>query len=214
MKTKYLLIALALFFTCRVSGQFTFGVSPGFGLNSAYFGYKPNDKIVLFIGFQYLNINYSYEESGLRYNWQSNRLESYDDLNKVSESLYVPNVGIKYYIKQQNKLHAYLTLNISKPMLGGKSESNGVESESFKKSIKGISMWGGELGFGAEYFFDENFSLGGEFGLRYIYLKNEQNSTSQIYNPATGTSQTTEIKNDYKLNISPTYSKISLNFYF
>ena len=41
-------------------------------------------------------------------------------------------------------------------------------------------MWGGEFGFGIEYFFDENFSLGGEFGLRYIHLMYEETSPRDI----------------------------------
>ena len=56
-------------------------------------------------------------------------------------------------------------------------------------------MWGGELGFGMEYFFDENFSLGGEFGLRYLHLRYKDSYNDEIYNPNTGQDENVEIKN-------------------
>jgi hypothetical protein len=56
--------------SANVYSQFTFSVSTGdrFELNGANFGYKINDKIVPFVGLQYLNVNSTYEESGEMYN--------------------------------------------------------------------------------------------------------------------------------------------------
>lgn len=71
-----------------------------------------------------------------------------------------------------------------------------------------------KFGFGVEYFFDENFSLGGEFGLRYFNFRYNDSNEREIYNPNTGNYMDTEIKNDYSFNMSPTFSKISLNYYF
>ena len=216
MKTKILLLVLftALVLINKSYGQFSFGVSPGIGLNSAYFGYKINNKIVPYIGFQYLNAKFKYEESGEKYDWDLNQVVSYSEKNVFSGSLYIPNIGVKYFIKQQNKIKAYLSLNISKPLLSGNLKYDGEEDEDFKESIKNISMWGGEFGFGVEYFFDENFSIGGEFGLRYLHLKYNDTYESDLYNPNTGNYQDTEIENDYRFNMSPTFSRISLNYYF
>ena len=215
MKTKLLLVLFtALVLINKSYGQFSFGVSPGIGLNSAYFGYKINNKIVPYIGFQYLNAKFKYEESGEKYDWDLNQVVSYSEKNVFSGSLYIPNIGVKYFIKQQNKIKAYLSLNISKPLLSGNLKYDGEEDEDFKESIKNISMWGGEFGFGVEYFFDENFSIGGEFGLRYLHLKYNDTYESDLYNPNTGNYQDTEIENDYRFNMSPTFSRISLNYYF
>lgn len=213
---KGLIITLILLITSFSFsyGQFSFGVSPGIGLNSAYFGYKVDNKFVPYIGFQYLNANLKYEESGQRTDWDLNQIISYSDKNEFSGSLYIPNIGIKYFVKQQNKIQAYLSLNLSKPILSGKLKYDGEEDENFKDVIKNISMWGGEFGFGIEYFFDENFSLGGEFGLRYIHLKYEESNDSEIYNPEAGVYQTVKIEDSFKFNTNPTFSKISLNFYF
>jgi len=215
MKTKLLLVLfVALILINKSYGQFSFGVSPGIGLNSAYFGYKINNKIVPYIGFQYLNAKFKYEESGEKYDWDLNQVVSYSEKNEFSGSLYIPNIGVKYFMKQQTKIKAYLSLNISKPLLSGNLKYDGEEDEDFKESIKNISMWGGEFGFGVEYFFDENFSIGGEFGLRYLHLKYNDTYETDLYNPNTGNYQDTEIENDYRFNMSPTFSRISLNYYF
>ena len=76
----------------------------------------------------------------------------------MSVNLVVPNIGAKYFIAQQNKVQAYLSLNISKPILSGKMKEDNVTSE-FGENIKKVKLWGGELGFGMEYFFDENFMV-------------------------------------------------------
>jgi opacity protein-like surface antigen len=215
MKTKLILIVLAIFFLSTKSYcQISFGVSPGIALNSAYFGYKVNEKLIPFIGFQYANAKFKLEESGEEFDYDLGRVVSYSNETTFSGSLYVPNIGAKYFIKQQNKINAYVTLCLSKPFLSGKLKNDGEVDEDFKEEIKKISMFGGEFGFGVEYFFDENFSIGGEFGLRYLHLKYKDTFDDEFYNPNTGDYQTTEIKDDFRYNVSPTYSKIAFNFYF
>jgi hypothetical protein len=89
-----------------------------------------------------------------------------------------------------------------------------LEDQNFKETVKNISLWGAEVSFGVEYFLDENFSLGGEFGLRYFNLKYEETNDRQIFNPNSGDTQTVQVEDSFKFNMSPTYSKISLNYYF
>ncbi|MGV8136021.1 MAG: hypothetical protein AB2L20_12465 [Mangrovibacterium sp.] len=194
MKTKLLLI---LFFiavwSTKAFSQFAFGVSPGLGLHSSYLGYQVNDKVIPYVGFQYLNANFKYEE-GSDYSYE------------LAGSLYIPNIGVKYFLTQQNKIKSYLSLDLAKPLLGGKFEDDGEEDEDVKETIDNLSMWGGELSFGIEYFFDENFSLGGAFGLRYFHLKYDEKVASE-----------SDYGNDsynFKFNMSPTFSQISLNYYF
>lgn len=197
-------------------GQFSFGVSPGLGLNSAYLGYKLGNKFVPFVGFQYLNANLKVEESDQWYNWESDQIITDVETIKLTGNLYVPNVGLKYFVKQHNKLQAYLSLCVSKPILSGKLNSDYAEDvEAFEDDIKGISMWGGEFGFGVEYFFDENFSLGGEFGIRYLHLKYiDSYEYYDYYPPFSDEEIVLKNETDYRFNMSPTYSKISLNYYF
>ena len=192
MKTKLLLLLCAvLLITNEGFGQFAFGVSPGIGLNSAYFGYKINSKIVPYVSLQYLNANYKYEFDG----------EDYNEEIDFKGNLLIPNIGVKYFFKQQNNLQAYLSLNFSKPIFSGKIDVDDNDFEDdFEEAIKNTSIWGGEFGFGIEYFFDENFSLGGEFGIRHFNFK---------YNETDEGDET-----DVRININPTFSKITLNYYF
>jgi len=213
MKTTLLLIVIVVL-TIKGFSQFTFGVSPGIALNSAYFGYKLNSKVVPYISFQYINGKFNYEESGERMNYNTAQMEPYSETEEFSGSLYIPSLGAKYFFKQKNKIQAYLNLNISKPIISGRVKYDGEVDEELKKEIKSLSLWGGEFGFGMEYLFDENFSLGGEFGLRYFYLKYNESYTREYYNPSTGNNEQAEINEDYKFNLSPTYSRIFLNFYF
>ncbi len=195
-------------------GQFSFGVSPGFGLNSAYFGYSINDKIVPFIGFQYLNAEYNYEESGERYNYDLNEVESYLAKTEFSGHVFLPNIGVKYFFLKKNKIQTYSSLCFSKAFITGKFQRNETDTEELDFYFENMNMWGAELGFGMEYFFDENFSLGGEFGLRHIHINSTESYIYEFYNPNTDEFQESTIESEMKLNMNPTFSKISLNFYF
>lgn len=215
MKIKLSVVFIAAFFTlCSTYGQFSFGVSPGIGLNSTYFGYKVNNKIVPFIGFQLLHGNFKYLESGEDFDYDLNQVIQYSDETKFKGNVYIPNIGVKYFIIQKESLQAYLSACISKPLLSGKLTYDGEEEEEFNDEIKNVRLWGGEIGFGAEYFLDEHFSLGGEFGLRFLHAKYKTSYETDFYNPIIGDYQETTVDYDYKFNLNPTYSKIALNYYF
>jgi len=194
--------------------QISFGVSPGLGLNSAYLGYKLNTKIVPFVGLQYISGKMNQSQSGQEFDYDINQVVSYTDDFSVSGRLIVPNIGVKYFLKSETKVRAYLSLTLSKPMISGKLSFDGEEEPEFSESIKSVSIWGGELGFGAEYFFDENFSIGGEFGIRHLTGSFEDTYDSDFYNPNTGNYQATEITQSFKLGLTPTFTRVSLNFYF
>jgi len=219
MKIKLFLLAIAA--TCISSAAFSqssFGVSPGIGLNTAYYGYRVNDKLMPFVGFQFLNIKVEGVEKGEEFDFNQGQLVSYSRSNEFSGSLYIPNLGLKYFVKEENSIKAYLTLSVSKPFITASITDDGENDEDFEEDVKNLSLLGGEFGFGVEYFFDENFSIGGEFGIRYFHLKYEETRDEQIFVPNSGngggTIVDTEIQNDFNFNISPTYSKIALNYYF
>jgi hypothetical protein len=215
MRTKLFATALALFaLISKNYCQFSFGVSPGIGLNSAYFGYKISEKVIPFIGIQYLYGSLKYEERGEEFDDNLNKLVPVTKNNELSGNLLIPNIGLKYFLKQQNKIQAYISICISKPLLSGELKEDGEVDKDVKKLVDNLSMWGGECGFGVEYFFDENFSIGGEFGIRYLNMHYEEFSEDEIYNSNTGQYLKSEVNKDYKLNLSPTFSKLSVNFYF
>ena len=55
---------------------------------------------------------------------------------------------------------------------------------------------------------------GGEFGVRYLRVKYEDSYETTVFNPNTGTNESSDVDMDYRVNMSPTFSKFSLNFYF
>jgi hypothetical protein len=221
MKKVLLLLSVCLLFAVKGYSQFAFGVAPGLSTNTAYFGFKAG-KVVPYVGFQYANIKFTNE-------WESHTYEYDGDIGdyvwvdddgdmKISGSLYVPNIGVKFFAIEQNKLKAYFNLSVSKPFIRGKMQVDGDDAEfdfngdddaTVNDILKEIKLIGGEFGFGVEYFFDNNFSIGGEFGLRYLRGKFTMEDEGAEIDDDVETYTDT-----YKISMSPTYSKISLNFYF
>ncbi len=204
MKKLVLLLVVCLLFGLKGYSQFYFGVAPGLSTNTANFGFKAG-KVVPYVGFQYANVSFTNEY--FEHDWNGTDYDDYDSEMKISGNLLIPEIGVKFFAIEKNNLKAYLNLNLTKPMIRGKLESNGTENEEFSDLLKEIKLFGGEFGFGCEYFFDDNFSIGGEFGIRYLRgkfnNKDEYDDGHDSYE-----------ENDIKVGLAPTYSKISLNFYF
>jgi hypothetical protein len=167
---------VCVLFTLKGYSQFTFGVSPGLNTNTAQFGYKMG-KINPYIGFQYLGGYLKMEET---------------ESVKAKVTLLIPEIGVKFFAIENNKLKGYLNLNITKPFISGKYDGDDLPY------LNDISLIGGNFGLGVEYFFDDNFSVGGEYGLQYIHGKYDDPNSDFVVN----------------VGIVPTYSKICLNFYF
>jgi hypothetical protein len=179
MKKVVLLLSVCLLLGLKGYSQFSFGVSPGLSTNTAYFGFKIG-KVVPYVGLQYASAHLNVEVG---------------DTIDGKVSLIVPEVGVKFFAIEKNKLKAYFNLNVTKPFISGKLTQNGTEMDSFGETLKDVKLIGGNFGFGVEYFFDDNFSVGGEYGVQYLHGKYDEDF-------------------GIKVGVVPTYSKISLNFYF
>lgn len=191
MKRLLLVGLLALAISFVSNAQFTFTVKPGLSLNGASFGFKSGN-IVPYAGLQFLSVKDEYERD-----YQDN---SYNDdySYETSTRVFMPYLGIKYFMFESESLKASLNATVFKPFVTNSYKEDGVEPED--ENDYDISIWGGELGFGSEYFFNEHFSIGGEFGFRYGIYSDEYKSETSIR---------TE---DLKLNM--TYVSASLNYYF
>lgn len=194
--------------------QFSFGVSSGLTFNSGYFGYNFNNKAVGYLGLQYINGNITGEMTYEDFDYDLMNMVTYTEDNSLKGGIYIPTIGVKFFIAEKNKLKAYLNANISKPIINAKVEFDGDEDEDVKNTVDALSFFGGEAGFGVEYFFDDNFSIGGEFGLRLIRGKYEYSDTRWVYNYNTDEDEQTTYETTIKANINPTYAKFCLNFYF
>ena len=205
---KSLLFTIAALFLAAVPAfsQFSFGVGPGINLNTAYFGYKFG-KAVPYIGIQYCGISGSISRS-VNYLNPGPTDESFED--KFTGKVIMPSLGLKYFVMEKNKVKGYVNATLAKPFLSAKVTVDGHEITEVSDEVKNVSMWGGSLGVGAEYFFDDNFSVGGEFGIHALTAKYSKTTTESDYN---GNGEA-DVKNEVKAMVMPTYSKITLNFYF
>jgi hypothetical protein len=215
MNKKQILITLLLSsFSMASFSQITFSVSPGLGLNTAQVGYKINPKIVPFFGFQYavgsLTVVNTYDE----YDTDRGTIVTTEDEVQASGGIFLPNLGVKYFLLQKDKVSTYALTSFSIPIVTGKVTDSDGEVTRLSDEIDRSGVWGAELGFGAEYFFDKSFSIGGEFGLRYIRAKVVESFDDSVFNPDTGMTIPSESTNSFAASLNPTYSKISLNFYF
>jgi len=214
MKNKIIFTSLVLLiFTGTSFSQFTFSVSQGIGLSNAQLGYKVNERVVPYIGFMYMRLGTNYESMRKSWDYDKDKVveESFDD--KISVNVMVPTLGLKYFFYPEKEIKAYTSFNVSKPLIRGKASYDDLE-EDINEELKKLKLWGFELGFGAEYFFNVNFSIGGEFGLRYWTGKLENNYESSYYNPNTGNYVSYDRENKNSLSLIPTYTKASMNFYF
>lgn len=213
MKTKIITL-LTFVVLCRVGfSQFTFGVSPGLSMNSAYFGYKVN-RVVPFAGIQYYGAKLDYTYTYQEFDFFTETIVTRETTLDSKLNLIMPNVGVKYFFKESGNLKAHVTGNFAKPIITGRLSIDGTDQPEVQELVDGISIWGGELGAGAEYFFDEYFSIGGEFGLRYIHVGFESTTETSVYNPITDEFLQSQSTYSARSAISPTFSKFSLNFYF
>ena len=215
MKHFTLFIAFIAIATFSYS-QVTFSVSPGMVFNGGTIGYKFG-KFNAYAGIQYFGRSVEMTSKGKRYNSQTGDIIDYDETNKVSLKIYMPNVGIKYFLSETKKVRPYINAQFFIPIVKldiDLANERYFNSAEYEKQINGIRMWAVQAGFGAEYFFDENFSLGGELGFRTFNLKMHTEEVRTIYDMQTNEEIQYTQTNYINLGMSNVYSKISLNYYF
>jgi hypothetical protein len=215
MKLRFLVFVIALLLTMHGSAQFNFSIGTGLQQNGAVFGYKYK-KFVPQLGFQMLRASSSFTETGKERDTATDEIVPYTSTFKFTGSVFIPTIGLKYFFLERGNLKAYGSLNFSKLILKAKiddSEDPKADDE-LQKQLKNINIYGGQLAFGTEYFLDEHFSVGGEFGLMMIHIGYKNEYDDELYDFNTGNMVSFKVKQDLKLNASPTYGKMSLNFYF
>jgi len=161
---------------------FIFGIKPGFGINSGYFGIKQNN-LSFYGGLEYFNSGGTTSIKRTEYDYDEEEVITTTDDYSFSFGIYNLFIGVNYYFNQKGSLKPYINLILSKPFITGSVEYDGNEDDDVEDLIDGISIWGGQIGYGVEYFFNNQFSLGAEFGMRYYYLSYEyKNEEDDEYN--------------------------------
>lgn len=181
MKKLISIITLTFILTGISYSQFSFSVKPGLNLNSANIGYR-SEKGVFYGGLQFINVTYK------------------NDDDKLKLHVYMPYIGYKSFIIEKENIKSSISATLFKPMIFGKEIIDGTEEDYYREELKDIGIWGGEFAFGTEYFLSENFSLGGEFGLRLAIYVDDHDSGTYTYKES--------------LYLNMTYVSGSLNYYF
>lgn len=163
-------------------GSALIGVGPTSSLHSFYVGHQ-FDEIVPFIGLQFFSATVT-EES-----------PNYKD--EYSALLFMPAIGAKFFALKKKDLKGYATVSGFLPII----DIRETYSNSPPPDIIDFSSWGLEIGLGAEYFANNQFSIGGEFGFNRIYVKGTESTSS-------GGTRTSGI------SLNAIYTRISLNYYF
>jgi hypothetical protein len=193
--------------------QFLFSVRPQLlGLNGAAFGYQFPGNIAAFGGVDHMGIGATVESS-TTLSISGYPPQSSSDKAEASLSLYNLFLGSKCFVITSGSAKGYVLGEISRPIVRFSVKSNGIEDATLKQLSDNLSIWGIKAGVGGEYFFSEDFSLGGEFGIRFFFVSTgtEQTQTGQYYGTYTYTARS---KTDIDLDISLTYGLLTLNYYF
>ena len=191
MKKMLIICFIILVIASIGQSQTTFTVKPGLQINSFNVGVI-SGKLNPYIGLQFINYytNRTVDDNGDKREYET------------SLHVYLPVVGTKIRLLDNESLKTALNISVFKPIITGKKITDGEEDEDFKEDIKRVKMWGGELGFGSEYFFSSNFSIGGEFGVRLGFLKDSYKNDNGDYS----------WEEAVRANMS--YVSCSLNYYF
>ncbi len=184
-------IAIALLVPVLASAM-VFSVSPGQTLQGAQIGMSFG-KLQPYIGLDLMGasgkVKMTYPD------------DAFVELS-AGATLYIPNIGARYYFGgKELKPYVYLGFLKSIATVSAKVKTNVDESE-FAGGAKDqltslLGFWGINAGFGTEYPFSENFSVGGEYGFRYLRTGADGTGTADSVFLAEGVSDeiTASLKN-------------------
>ena len=184
MKKNTVFVALFVFSATFLNAQLSLSFNAGANHHKTTVGYNVGN-LVPYIGFEVLNGSVS---------------EIYEEYESKGKALvFMPNIGVKAFLISKESIKGGLNIGLLKPFISVKLEEDGEEVEDLNELLDNFSSFGGDLSFFAEYFFADQFSVGGEFGYRFVNAKitNPDNSNEKI-----------------KLNLGGTYTSFSANFYF
>ena len=208
-----MMACVLLFGAYNAQAQFTFTVNPGWNYNGANFGYKAGI-FLPYAGVTYFGGSSKISNTYTTFNYNSNMMEEVSNVTEFKGNVILPTIGCRFYFLNTGDLKAFANVNTTKPIVTAKYVYNGTEDPDLNDYVKNLSVWAGEVGFGAEYSFSNNFSISGEFGFRWVRATFKDTHDDQVYNPNTGLNETHPHTYDVRGFMAPTYSKVSLNFYF
>ena len=158
-------VAIALLVPAlSLAGPLVFSVSPGQLLQGAQFGMS-SGKLQPYIGFDLLGASGKVKIT-------DTATDTYEEIT-AGATLMIPSIGARYYLSSKElKRYVYASFLKSIATVSAKTKTGTSESK-FEGAAKDqltslLGFWGVSAGFGAEYPFSEHFSVGGEYGFRYL----------------------------------------------
>lgn len=211
---KKLALITCLLVNSMIFSQVSFNINLGKSTTGAQFGYLFK-KFNPYLSFQYMNMNTEIIDSGKENDPFSGEIVNFKEEYSAKLTLLMPTLGLKYYLIERNKLKAFANVFYAKPIVRAKLDVNDPSIENdFESVIKDLKINSIGIGIGAEYYFDANFSLGGEFGFMTTRIKSELDYEQNLFDPNSGNMILNSNKINFKGAFSPTFARVSLNFYF
>ena len=183
-------------------GGLAFCVKPGLLINAAHIGYKTDN---LFVG---AGLEFASASVSTKYTSESNTSTS-----KYDVSVFLPQAAARMFFgriggesSEAGFARPYGGASLFYSIAGASITSSDGETtwrdttaESSVKDVLGGNL-GGTVSFGGEYYIARSLSLGGEFGIRYLFGGTKYESS---YSTQTAS-----------LGLGFTYTTLGLNFYF
>jgi hypothetical protein len=220
-------------------GGLVLTVKPGTSLQSASLGLA-RGAITPYLGFDAVGIKVdatTEEEYTDIWGWQPGTRTWERNRTQVEGSafLLIPHFGVKYQLAQGKKVRPHVYLEYFRALAfvhaSGSEESwtrtwqnnveqdpdyyqNPLDSGKAEDTAKDILAFQGvNLGAGAEYYFADEFSLGGEYGLRLVFTSAEyKESNSDPSDIEAGWSDSWKVEGSAALRLS--YAALTLNYHF
>jgi hypothetical protein len=196
---------LAPVFTKDAASQgIVFGIKPGLtGVQSSYFGMDVN-QLQPYVGLDFARLSFSFEEG---------TADPGEARNEISGSglVLVPHLGSRFYFareRQSGDVVPYVQGDFMFSLASVNVDGISQRDKDLAEDILGF--WGMSAAFGAEYYFSERFSIGGEYGFRYFNDGVETHRDEFTYDGGWVKREVTD-KFDVTFNVS--YVTLTLNFH-
>lgn len=183
-------------------GGLAFCVKPGLLINAAHIGYKA-DNLFVGGGLEFASVSVSTKSTSESYTYTSNVGVSVF-LPQVAARMFFGNIGeeasgVGYARPYGGASLFYSIAGASITTSDGETTRRDTTDERMIRDVLGGNV-GGTVSFGGEYYIARSLSLGGEFGVRFLFGGTKYEGYSY-----TSTSS---------LGLGFTYTTLGLNFYF
>jgi len=190
-------LLIVAFLAGTSQAEMIFGVKPAAVVQSSYFGFIAGASMVIVFGLDYARVGVEVK-GGID---EDLGVDLSDIEAQGSGSMMMPHGGAKLYLKPRaaGATSPYFLVDIFKAFTTvdlGQDDDTIQDAEEFAADL--LSPFGVNLGFGAEYNFSDRFSLGGEYGFRYMMSSSEMS----------------EVDLEITTTLGMTYAALTANFAF